>query len=396
MNQYPRAFKNKYGKVTVYRTVASQYVSYRVLWRLGRKCFEERYAKEEKALARAEEILETLSSGQELLSRLDKEKMAYYITCEQMLEGKTTLMDLVRKFLQAEQKASVTASIDDCVEKYVEAMKKRGLSPTHIAPARSRLLRFAKDVGGDIGDVTVERASNYLNATDNLTTRFNERVVLKRFFTWCQGQGLLPEGEENNVFARTDVPKIKWEEPEIIPPEAMAKVMWVAKNSYPELVVPLALGAFAGLRRAEIAKLSAKDINMEEGLIIVSAEVTKTNQRRVIVMNGTLRAWLEDYLKPGQNFNEPSYKYKVKRCVDYAKAPWPTNGLRHSYVSYRLQNDKDIGAVAHECGHSPQILMRHYKCLCTPADAVKWFDILPETTNFGMESSGVERITVDS
>ncbi len=71
-------------------------------------------------------------------------------------------------------------------------------------------------------------------------------------------------------------------------------------------------------------------------------------------------------------------------------ATWPINGLRHSYVSYRVQADKDVNAVAHECGHSVDVLQRHYRCLCTPKEAEAWFNILPETTNFE-PTHGVER-----
>ncbi len=397
MNQYPKVFKNKFGKVTIYRTVTKQkWVSFRVLWRRGKQIFEERFSDESVAEARANEVLNQLSVGDEILSRVDKEKIAYYVTCEQMLGGRISLMELVRRYTREEERIEASASLKECVEKYLKSMESRGLSTAHMGPVRSRLTKFMGVMPDNLFDITVDMANEYLNKIENLTTRFNERVVLNRIFTWCKAQGILP-ADRPHIIARTDVPKAKWKEPEIITPEHLAKVLWVAKTSYPETVVPIVLGAFAGLRRAEITRLKVSDINMEHGHIMVSAEITKTNQRRVITISDTLRAWLEDYLLPTQSFTDPSYKYKVHRCVEYTKAAWPTNGLRHSYVSYRVQHDKDPNAVAHECGHSIEILLRHYKCLCTPEAAEAWFDILPETTNFGMESSGVEReIPIDS
>lgn len=389
MNQYPKVFKDKYGKVTVYRSSRSgKWTTFKIRWRLGQKVFEEKRNSEEAALARAEEIFSQLSKGEEILSRADKDKIAYYATCEQMLGGKISLLELVRTYLKEEERMLGSADLDECITQYLKSMESRGLSRVHIVPVRSRLRKFQKSMPGNLLEITVKKATEYLESVENLTSRSNERRVLNRFFSWCRDQGILPQ-EQDHVIERTDAPKVKWAEPEIIKPEDMAKVLWIAKTGYPETVVPLVLGAFAGLRRAEITRLKMSNIDMEQGVIILPAEVTKTNQRRVIVINGTLRAWLEDYLRPDQDFDDPSFKYKVTRCVKYTKAFWPINGLRHSYVSYRVQNDRDVTATAHECGHSVEILNKHYRCLCTPAEAEKWFDILPETTNFDMLDSGV-------
>ena len=397
MNQYPKVFKNKYGKVTVYHSSRNEkWHSYKVAWRLGNRLFEERRSDEEGAHERAQEILQTLSKGQEVLSRVDKEKAAYYVTCEQMLEGRITLMELVRQYLKLEEKVLGTANIDECVTKYINSMESRGLSRAHIGPVKSRLVKFQKAMPGNLYDISVDMINEYLNKYENMRTRCNERITLHRLFTWCQTQGILPM-DKDHVVSRSDIPKVKWEEPKIITPTDFEKVLWIAKHAYPETIIPLVLGAYAGLRRAEITRLSYEDIDMRQGIIALSAKITKTNRRRIIVISDTLMAWLEDFLRPTQDFDDHCYKYKVQRCVKHVGAFWPSNGLRHSYVSYRVQHDKDANAVALECGHNVEILMKHYKCLCTPESAEHWFNILPETTNFGMQVSEVTReIPVDA
>lgn len=392
MNEYPKVFKNKYGKVSVYHYVQNgKWSSYKIIWRLGKKSFQERRPTAELADERAKEILEQLSQGEEVLSRMDKEKIAYYVTCEQMLAGRITMMELIRRYLKEDEKITSSADLMDCISKYMASMKARGLSRAHMEPVKSRLLKFSRAMPENLFAITVAKANEYLEGIENLTTRFNERVVLIRFFTWCRDNGILPRGNKH-VLELTDVPNKKWKEPEIIKPDDLAKVLWNAKNIYPEIVVPVALGAFAGLRRAEIERLRPSDIDLARGIITISADVTKTNQRRIITISDTLQAWLEDFLPGTQSFSDVSYKYKILRCVRHVGAFWPTNGLRHSYVSYRVQADRDMKAVAHECGHSIEVLQRHYRCLCTPEAAEKWFDILPETTNFGLSNSGV---TVD-
>lgn len=390
MNEYPQVFKNKYGKVTVYRNFrANQRASYKVAWRMGKKPFQERFSDPVDAEARAREVFSQIANGDEVVSRVDKDKLAYYKACEQMLGGKISLMEAVRKYLKEREQAIAAASLEECITKYTASMVSRGLSRAHIAPVCSRLAKFKASMPENLAEITVEKANEYLGGIENLTTRSNERVVLSRFFTWCRDNEILPRGVDHAI-EMTDVPKKKWKEPEIITPRDMAHVLWAAKGIYPEIIVPLALGAFAGMRRAEIERLNPKDIDMAQGLITLSADVTKTNQRRILVISDTLQAWLEDYLPYAQSFNDSSYKYKVLRCTRHVKATWPVNGLRHSYVSYRVQADKDVNAVAHECGHSVDVLQRHYRCLCTPAEAEAWFNILPETTNFETKG-GVER-----
>jgi hypothetical protein len=72
--------------------------------------------------------------------------------------------------------------------------------------------------------------------------------------------------------------------------------------------------------------------------------------------------------------------YFHKRQEATAKAAgvaWKANGCRHSFASYSFALCADAGRVAGYCGNSPGVIHRHYKQLCTPADAQKFFNIKP-------------------
>ena len=58
---------------------------------------------------------------------------------------------------------------------------------------------------------------------------------------------------------------------------------------------------------------------------------------------------------------------------------WKSNGLRHSFASYRFAQIGDAGRVAGECGNSAAVIHKHYRELVRPADAVKWFAVAPVT-----------------
>jgi len=56
---------------------------------------------------------------------------------------------------------------------------------------------------------------------------------------------------------------------------------------------------------------------------------------------------------------------------------WQVNALRHSFISYRVAESKDMAATALEAGNSPKVIFQNYRELVTPAEAKAWFGIMP-------------------
>jgi integrase len=52
------------------------------------------------------------------------------------------------------------------------------------------------------------------------------------------------------------------------------------------------LGAFAGLRTAELQLLDWKEIDLNRGFITVDANKAKSRQRRLVPISDNLRLWL--------------------------------------------------------------------------------------------------------
>src|SRR5262249_15126548 len=82
---------------------------------------------------------------------------------------------------------------------------------------------------------------------------------------------------------------------------------------------------------------------------------------------------------------------KLARVREAAKlARWPTNGLRHSFASYRLAAIHDAPRVAAELGHtSPQMLYSTDRELVLPQEAERYWKIEPtsETADAGAFSA---------
>ena len=60
-------------------------------------------------------------------------------------------------------------------------------------------------------------------------------------------------------------------------------------------------------------------------------------------------------------------------------AAWPTNCLRHSFGSYRIADCSDVARVSMEMGNTPQVIFNHYREVVTPAEAARFWSIMPST-----------------
>ena len=107
--------------------------------------------------------------------------------------------------------------------------------------------------------------------------------------------------------------------------------------------------------------------------------VAKNEERRLVPIPDNLARWLQPQVKtdgpvcPYTNLANV-YAHLAKR----AKVPWKRNGLRHSWISYRVAQTKNVPQVSFEAGNSPQMIHRHYLKLVTESVAKQWFAILPE------------------
>jgi len=147
-----------------------------------------------------------------------------------------------------------------------------------------------------------------------------------------------------------------------------------------DFVAYLAIGAFAGLRSAEIERLDWSEIDLAGKLIHVKAENAKTAQRRLVTVTDNLGAWLAPHVRkfgPITGSADGVRTAREKAC-EGAKVKWAANGLRHSFASYHLAHFKNAAATATELGHaSPVILYQHYRELVRPDAAAQWWRVMP-------------------
>ena len=325
-------------------------------------------------------------------------------------------------------------AVADVIAEMLKAKKGDGLSEGYLKHLRYDLKKFAGAFHCNIGIVLGTDIDTWLRGLGVAArTRNNLRNSVQTLFGYAKARKYLPKDhDELDAVARA---KDGDGEIEVFTPAELAEILNCADEA---LITFLTLGAFAGIRHAEIQRLDWRDIQFEAGIIEIRAKMAKTASRRTIPLLDNLRAWLELHRAPGG----PVCKYlnvaseiddlvrrvnEARRAV-WAKAKgvgddeleradelarkrlargkghggkrsrrgelpppgaatakeegwtpftWKHNALRHSFISYRVAETQDVAKVSLEAGNSPQMIFKHYRELVRPADAKTWFSIAP-------------------
>jgi integrase len=241
----------------------------------------------------------------------------------------------------------------------------------------ARLNRFAKDFAVDIGSVTTADVQRWLDRVKAAPqTVKNFQTVLGTLFSFAEARGYVFKG--GNPLDAVETISASGGAIEIYTPKEIADLLKASSNEFLPVV---ALGAFAGLRTAEIERLEWKNIDLAGGFIHVAGEKAKTRSRRLVPILPNLAQWLAPYAKQtGLVWKATENELKDARAetVKAAATPWKDNGCRHSFCSYRLAAVQSAAQVALEAGNSPQMIFKHYRELVKPEAAKTWFAIAPE------------------
>jgi len=155
----------------------------------------------------------------------------------------------------------------------------------------------------------------------------------------------------------------------------MEKLLAKAKSG---LVPALALGGFTGIRSEELKRLHWEDIKLKQGHIEIKSANSKTKIRRLISVQKNLKTWLLPLAAatgPVTPFSNLALQFG--KLAKVAGVKWRKNGLRHSYISYRVAQTRNVAMVALEAGNSPAVVNRNYLKHVTRPEARRWFGIMP-------------------
>lgn len=323
---------------------------------------------EREAYQSAVRILE--STGIPLVSAVEE-----YVKCRGLLSG-NPLLPAIDDYVQRNRGVRTGARIPDIVTEFLASKKQDGASDRYLYQLRSDLIRFGESYPIPILHVKSDQIDQWLRAKQMAPrTRNTVLTSIRTFFSWAKAQSYLPKNEQTEAEAVAKV-KVGDTETGIFTPEQMKKIF---ENSKPRFIPFLALGAFAGLRAAEIGRLDWNAINLERGFIEIRAGQAKTASRRIVPVSDNLKAWLVPHVSTGRVVPNPEIYKKITPLARKLGFEWANNGLRHSYISYRIALVKSADQVALEAGNSATIIFKHYRELATEKQAEEWFNIRPAT-----------------
>jgi integrase len=243
---------------------------------------------------------------------------------------------------------------------------------------KKRLARFSADFGNrPIAGMTVEELDNWLrNLECGPKSRANFRANVGVMFSYAERRRVI----DSNPILRTAQPKLADKPPEIFSVDELAALLNAAATRAPDVVPMLAIGAFSGVREAEIKRLNWSEVDQKRGHIEIKSSKAKSARRRIVEMQPNLREWLRPYAGMTGTVVPVNARKKldlVRKAAGLAR--WPKNGLRHSFASYRLAATHDAPRVASELGHtSPKMLYSTYRELVLPEEAERYWKIEPQ------------------
>jgi integrase len=279
--------------------------------------------------------------------------------------------------------------VADAVAEFL-AYKQTRVKERQLANLTDQLKRFSTDFGDSpISTVTTAQINKWLSSLrsrrnpDKLKeapllsplTRNHHRATLHAFFGYGAAQARL--WCPRNPVADLEPETVEHTEPEAYTPEDAAAIMQAALDHQPALVPVLALGFFAGLRISEAVEIDLSKLKADADEFRVSKSKTGP---RIAPLSATCKAWLHAQpRRKGKAWTQSARTLvnEIQGIFALAKVDQIDNGARHSFISYRCAETRDIARIADECGNSVQTIKAHYRQLVTAADAERFFAIRP-------------------
>ena len=310
---------------------------------------------------------------------LNESARAEYLECNATLKPYgISLREAIKMLLPQLKAQNRTCTVNALVSEVLRVKTADGASKRYIEDLESRLNRFASVYGERaVASITVTEINAWLRSLSVAsTTRNNFRRVLSVAFALAQKEGYCAI---NPIEGSAKAKEIE-AAPGILKPGELSALL---ENCNESLLPFVAIGAFAGLRRAELERLDWSEVDLQSGYIEITAAKAKSARRRLVKIRENLDQWLRPYAKHIGPVAPVGCRTLLEDARTSARiTDWPQNALRHSFASYHLANFKDAAALALEMGHTDTTLVfNHYRELVRAKDAERYWNIKPAGMN---------------
>jgi integrase len=325
-------------------------------------------------------------------NRAEHGRLSVVRATETLAEYGKTVADAVQYYLAYLRAQARSIPIAAVIEELHAVKKAAGLSKRYQLDLKMRLSKLAEAFPDKLAsEISTKDLDAWLSDLGLAPwTRNTFRRDARTLFSFAVKRGYC----ERNPAEGTEIAKAIEKPVQIFTTDEVQDLLKKCPN---DMIPYFAIGCFAGLRSAELAKLDWSEIRLNEGHLEVTAAKAKTRRRRLVHLSDNLIAWLKPYEKPvgrvvvnnlprrlraacrGAGYGKPGSEDKEEKALGIVlRRPWPTNAMRHSFGSYHLAKHKDAAKLALEMGNSPEMIFAHYREVVRPAEAEKFWAITPK------------------
>lgn len=280
--------------------------------------------------------------------------------------------------LEAARGVSDTSpTVPEAVTACIKAKKEAGVSARYLKQLKHTLGSMVKTFAASrVGSLAPDTITNWATRGGELSrwtarSRLTDCITL---YSFCERQGWITH--QRNPCRKLERRTPPNPEPGILRVKACAKLMRGAHRRDPGLCCWLALSLFCGIRPAEMQKLKPQNLLLDQKLVVISNEVAKTRQRRLVHIPENAMEWIA---VSGAIVAPTNLKRRFDRLRKQLGLyrDWPHDALRHSAATYHVAMHQNAPMTALEMGHSVPVLMTHYRALVTKEQAEAFYKIRP-------------------
>ncbi len=276
-------------------------------------------------------------------------------------------------------KVTERITVGEALDRFLHRKSRSNLRPATLADYTSRLNPLRDELNeAQVDFVSLRDLEEIIDDHDwKPKTKNNYRNRWFTFFEWCKKHELANENPAANI----DI--LPLDQVRVIPytPEECAKYLRAAEKLAPHWIGFLALGFFAGIRSAELERLTWDRIY--EDTIDLWPQETKNRRQRIITISENLKIWLRKYRSTGPVVKGQPWEYEVRlkpKIAELAGVRKPTRNIaRKSFASYHFALHRSSGTTALEMGTSESLVLSTYRGLVSEKDGERYFGILPES-----------------
>lgn len=281
----------------------------------------------------------------------------------------------------AKQTPGSSVTVADAVRDFMVIQRTNGVGDHMMRNYAATVEKqFAERFTGAVSEIRSPAVDDWLRTFTDPRTRNNKRGHVLTFLRWLQARDYVAHDVQWRLTRAIEPAR----DISILTPDQMRKLLECVRGDHRpghrrESLLPfIAIGAFAGLRSAEVMRLQWEDIHLDRGFIFVSASIVKRVRNtlsRTVPIQPNLKAILTPLVRKGPVCPNERMAEVLIRVASQAGIDWQKNALRHSYTSYRVASGINEAQVATEIGDLVGTMKRHYKQAIDPALGAKWFSI---------------------